>query len=142
MSVYRVKTSELRQLVEPLDGCMWNCGPIDEDDIRTAKENGGFEYRSWDGDGVVHKELTLEEARLFHTRRIAALLDKGHDGRIIMILENHTDNPSAKLNDENHSLAAAYLRGDVEIELVLAASNPDGIKRVLPSATVVTSTDA
>ena len=137
MSTFKVKAKELRNLVDPLDGTMWKCGPISGDEIEEARKKNEFEDRSWSDDEVVHEKLSLEEARSFHIRRIATMLEKGCSGRIAMGLENHTSDVKAYISDGNHSLAAAYIRGDDEIELVIAASKPDEINDLLPSATVI-----
>ena len=136
MSTFKVKTSELRSLVDPLDGNMWKCGPIAEDEIERARQQKTFENRSW-SDEVVQEKLSLEEARSFHINRIATILEKELSGRIAMVLMNDTPEVTAYISDGNHTLAAAYVRGDDEIELLIAAYNPDAIKDLLTSAILV-----
>lgn len=136
MARYKIKASELRLLVNPLDGVMWKCGPIAEAEIFDAKAAGKTEHRSWEGDGLVNS-LTLEQARKFHVNRIATLLDQPIEGQIILILENHVAPIKGYLNDGNHRLAAAYLRGDETICVVVAASAPDKVVNALPSAVLV-----
>ena len=136
MACYEIKTSELRTWVNPLDGTMWKCGPISETEIFEAKAAGKTEQRSWEGDDLVHS-LTLEQAREFHVNRIATLLDCPMEGQIVLILENHVAPIKAYLNDGNHRLVAAYLRGDETVRAVVIASALDTVLEVLPSAVLV-----
>ena len=137
MGLYRVKSSELMNIINPLDGSMWKCGSISVEEIEVARRNKEFEERSWSHDGVVQEKLSLEESRTFHIRRIATMLEKGYTGKIIMALINHTQEIEAFVSDGNHSLAATYVRGDDEIELVIAASDPGSILKILPSARLI-----
>ncbi len=136
MARYKIKTSELRLFVNPLNGDMWKCSPISEAEILQAKASGKTEHRSWEADDLV-SSLTLEQAREFHVNRIATLLDQPMNDEIILILENHVTPIKVYLNDGNHRLAAAYLRGDETISATVAASVPDEILKALPSAVPV-----
>lgn len=134
--VYEISARELRAYVDPLDGRMWKIAPISEDEVRDAIARGVREMRSWEGDNLV-QTLNAEEARTFHIDRIATLFNLPLAENVVLILENHTPTVRAYLNDGNHRLAAAYLRGDSTVKAIVAASDPGKIGCVLPSATLV-----
>lgn len=133
MYIYEIDANELKGFINPLDGGMWKCGEISEQEIYAAISSGKTENRPWNAVNFVIS-MTIEEAREFHINRIATLLDSELTEHIIVVLENHTPSIKAYLNDGNHRLAAAYLRGDKTIKAVIAASDPNKISSVLPSA--------
>ncbi|MCP9796134.1 hypothetical protein [Cyanobium sp. Lug-B] len=141
--MYRVNLEELKEILNPLDGEMWKCGAIPESQILQAFSSNVTEHRSWEGDRVVAEVMTLEEARRYHVNRIATLMrQESQFDRIVLMLENHTENIKATLNDGNHRLAAAYVRGDDSIQAIIAASNPTGIFTILPRSVRIDNEDA
>ena len=135
MPSYIVSLAELRSIVDPLDGTMWQCGPIFEQEVLEALSSGADEQRIWEN---VIQEVAPSERRTFHINRIATLLKKNTnaDG-VILVLENHLPKLTAYLNDGNHRLAAAYIRGDETARIVIAASAPDKVTDTLKSAVKV-----
>ena len=135
MTHYLIPTSELREIVNPLDGTMWKCAPIDESEVLAAVKAGADELRVWEN---VIREIPHAEHRDFHINRIATMLRQNVSiDRVILVLENHTAEVRAYLNDGNHRLAAAYIRGDRAVRALIAAADPAGIPNVLPGATAV-----
>jgi hypothetical protein len=123
--------SELRDFVYPLDGAMWKCGPITNDEIWAAVNANITEDRSWN---TVVNILDLDASRDFHIRRVATLVNNPINEPITLIVVNHTEEISAYLNDGNHRLAAAYVRGDRVIVVRVAASNPAGLMELFPQS--------
>lgn len=134
MPTYRIPTSNLRSIVNPLDGSMWKCIAITEEEVLSAKNDGKVESRCWE---EVKDSIAVEEARDFHINRIATLLDQHDLGKLILCLENHTENIKCYFNDGNHRVAAAYIRNDPFLEIVIAASSDAKIQNVFPDAVLV-----
>jgi len=134
MALFKVPVAELRLHVDPLDGQMWKCRPISEADVRLAVGGGVVELRPWD---QVINTLDEESSRRYHVARIATLVGQPDSERIIVCVENHVTPVRVYLNDGNHRLAAAYVRGDKEIIALLACSVPGREKDVFPGATPV-----
>ena len=136
---YFIKTSELKSLVNPLDGDMWKCKEITVNEVLEAISNGAKEERSW---ADVINTLDEQASRQFHINRIATLHDQEFSNEnhpvAIYIIFPDPDYPSfeleVKISDGNHRIAAAYVREDEELELVIAASDSSKISSVLPSA--------
>ena len=135
MPIYKIEISDLLNLVNPLDGQMWKCGRIEIGLIKEARELKKNESRSWNT--VVNIDITIEEQREFHISRIATLVDNVIDEPITLILENHIEPIKAYLNDGNHRLAAAFIRGDKNINVLVAASSNNPIKNVFPSSILI-----
>lgn len=132
MAHYRVPTAELRPLVNPLDGSVWRCRPISENEIRKAIEAGVRELRPWSGE---LESLPPEQARRFHIDRVATLAAMPPtDESVVILVDNHTPSVVVRLPDGNHRLAAAYVRGDRHVLAVLAPSRPETLCEVLPGA--------
>jgi hypothetical protein len=128
---FEVAVAEVRALADSLDGQMWKCAPISEDEVWDAYRAGEIEDRSW---GEVINTLNEEDARAFHVRRIATLMREPDLGLMILVLENHQHPFVAYFNDGNHRFAAASVRGDSTVRLVIAASAEANIPASLPSA--------
>lgn len=131
MPLFRIPLSDLRPHVYPLDGQMWRCGPLDATEVEAARQSGSQELRQWND---VVNTLGLHDSREFHVRRIATLIDQPSADHIVVIVENHTLPVRVYLNDGNHRLAAAYLRGDPSIDAVVAISVPGSELSVFPNA--------
>jgi hypothetical protein len=134
MTYYRIPLSDLRFHVYPLDGQMWRCGEIDPSEIFKALNENEREHRCW---GTVVNTMTLEDARLFHIRRIATLMDMPCFDRIVVIAETHLNPPKVYLNDGNHRLAAAYLRKDEFIDAIIATPQEGSVLSIFPNATPI-----
>jgi hypothetical protein len=123
--------SDLKKHVNPLNGAMWKCRPIDEAEVWTAVEHGTIEPRTWQ---EVINTLGNEESRQFHINRIATLIAQPSKEMIVVIAENHMNPVRVYVYDGNHRLAAAYVRGDAHISALVAASEPGSMLDVFPGA--------
>lgn len=131
MPKYKIPTEELKIYVDPRDGAMWRCKPIEQREIDAALSSKVQEERRWDD---LVNTLGQEEARSFHINRIATFVRNPPLGDIVLILVNHEENVRAYLNDGNHRLAAAYIRGDSHVIAIVAASKIESIHDVFPGA--------
>lgn len=132
MPKFIIPVHELKQYVDPRDGAMWKCERIDMSEIHAALASDITENRQWDD---LVNTLGYEESRVFHINRIATLAKKPPPpDAIILVLENHTTPVHVYLNDGNHRLAAAYVRGDTHITAIVAASVPESVREIFPGA--------
>jgi len=131
MPRFVIPAHELKARVDPRDGAMWKCEPISASEIDAALASGVKEERRWND---IVNTLSFEESRKFHINRIATLVREVPSDAIVVIIENHTNKVRVYLNDGNHRLAAAYVRGDLLITAVVAASKPEAIGDVFPGA--------
>lgn len=131
MPRFVIPANELRALVDPRDGAMWRCEPIDQSEIDAVLASGIKEERRWND---IVNTLSDEESRKFHINRIATLAREPSPDSIVVIVENHTNMVRVYLNDGNHRLGAAYVRGDSLITAIVVASNPEAICDVFPRA--------
>lgn len=122
MTMFSIPIQDLMTHVNPMDGSMWRCRPIEEKEVRAAVNAGVVESRVWNN---VVNSLDEEDARLFHINRIASLVNQQSDERIVVIAENHQSPIRVYLHDGNHRLAAAYVRGDTHIIAVVACSTQE-----------------
>ena len=136
MSKFNIPAHELRAHVDPRDGAMWKCAPIDASEIDAALASGITENRLWND---LVNTLSYEESRVFHINRIATFVRNPpppHEA-IVVILENHIIPVRVYLNDGNHRLAAAYVRGDTHVTAIVAASVAESIHAVFPGAVLI-----
>jgi hypothetical protein len=131
MPLFKIPISDLRKHVNPMDGTMWKCRPIDDSEIALALHSEITELRRWDD---VVNTLNEAESRRFHISRIATVVKSPSLERIVVVVENHIAPVRVYLNDGNHRLAAAYVRGDEEIAALVAASAPDSVLEIFPGA--------
>lgn len=133
MPAYTIPAHELRAHVDPRDGTMWKCAPIDQSEIDAALASGITEDRQWND---LVNTLGYEESRSFHINRIATFVRNSppQEEVIVVILENHINPVRAYLHDGNHRLAATYVRGDTHVVAIIAASVPESIHDVFPGA--------
>lgn len=131
MPLFRIPLADLRPHVYPLDGQMWRCDPIGAPEVQAALLTNSRESRPWND---VVNTLDPIESRRFHILRIATLMEQPTSERIVVIVENHTPSVKVYLNDGNHRLAAAYLRGDPTIDALVAPSVPGSELAVFPNA--------
>ena len=71
MPLFIVPLNELKRYVNPMDGVMWKCRPIDEAEVNAAITARIKESRSWNG---VVNTMGEVESRQFHINRIATLV--------------------------------------------------------------------
>lgn len=150
MPKYRVPTDQLAAIVNPLDGVRWGCGPITAQHILDVAVAGvGLpENRSWQQ--VNSPNLTAEENREYHLRRLATLIAE-------VLVENHEPqpepNPSRRVRlilvfddaglgrawmyDGYHRIAVAYLMQRPHVDLYITASDDDRIVEALPGAVLL-----
>lgn len=122
--------SELRQVVDPLDGSHWKVRPISPDEILEAIDAGAFVDISWQ---EVSATIPKELHDIFHVRRIAHLVKnaptESQEHKVMLCMVND----EAWLYDGYHRLAAAIVRGDTELTLSINAAE-ELIAARLPSA--------
>ena len=136
MSLYEISSAELRQFVDPLDGKMWRCDPISEAEVLAAISHGVHEPMGWEE--AMSKIQTLEEARNFHINRIATLFGMEMETPALMLI-NHEEEIKGHIFDGNHRVAAAYIRKDPTIRIIVAASEPSKVNITFPSAVLVSA---
>ena len=124
-----IPAHELRVYVDPRDGTMWKCEPIDQLEIDAALASGVEEERRWND---IVNTLSNQEAQKFHINRIATLARQTSLEAIVVIVENHTNPFCVYLYDGHHHLAAAYARRDLLISAVVGASKPASIGDLFP----------
>lgn len=133
MSRYRVPVSEIRNIVDPLLGETWKCAPIAIAEVQTAVEQQKFRSESWN---AVQQSVAPEQARDFHIHRIAYLVHHGYDQEAPKIAVAH-DGVRTWIYDGNHRVAAAIIRGDAALDIVLADTGDGALQKLLPSATLL-----
>ena len=128
---FRVDTTKLRRLVDPLDGAMWKCAKILDREILEAVEAQNFDDRIWD-DLV---QSVNSDMRSYHIARVATLLQQGFtfDGCVLVgVVDAPGQADNFYMNDGNHRLAATYIRAPEFIELAVATNNPDRMTEKYP----------
>jgi hypothetical protein len=138
MPIFSVPITALRNHINPMDGKMWKCRPISEQEITNAIRAGAEELRTWD---QVINTMGEDESRNFHINRIATLVVQPSSERIVVIVKNHLTPIEVHLYDGNHRIAAAYVRGDERIDAVLACSISGHESEVFPGAIPLRSND-
>jgi hypothetical protein len=131
MPPYEVSIEELRACVDPLNGKMWKCDPIEVAEIRAALESGNVEERPW---SEVKSSLEPSLHRAFHVARIALLASKpaeADDTHKVMI---GIAPDRIWIYDGNHRIAAAIVRGDVAMKVWIAPYDESAVLTHLPSA--------
>ncbi len=132
MAKYKVPTSEVAKLINPLDCETWKCDPISVRDVTDAVEESRFRREPWPS---VKNDILLKDSRQYHIERIAYLIHCGFDlyasehKAALIITEDR-----CWLYDGNHRFAAAIVakRSDIEIWIV---GEDKLISEKLPSAT-------
>lgn len=124
----------------------WRCGPITAADVRETVQARILEERSGQ---QVNGSLTQEENRIFHLQRLATLFflapqnavaapETNPNFRIHLILMfAGALLQNAWLDDGNHRVAAASLRGDKHLEIEIITADRAHITDVLPGAVLV-----
>ncbi|WP_158670146.1 hypothetical protein [Bradyrhizobium guangdongense] len=131
MPKYEVSIDELRACVNPLNGDMWKCAPIEEAEITQALEARDFEEKPWK---EVKETLDPSLHRAFHVARIAYLAsspNKPDDDRPIVI---GIAPDRVWIYDGNHRIAAAMVRGDSTMKIGIAPYEEAAVLKHFPSA--------
>ena len=131
MHYYEVSMDEILTQLNPLNGKMWKCAPIDIAEVMAAIKANDCELRPWSD---VKQTLDPLQHRSYHIRRIAFLasssaeVDK-EDKIAIGIVPD-----SIWIYDGNHRVAAAIVRGKSTIKSVIASYDDTIIPEYFPSA--------
>ncbi len=133
IDLYEISVHELRELVDPLNGALWGCAAIQENEVMTAVMDGDLEMQHWDG---VKDDLHGPNSRDFHIRRIAFFVQSGlpDDEHRIRLGVDGTDKSPIRIDNGNHRLAAAFLRQDPTVNALLYYFDAAEVAAVLPSA--------
>lgn len=130
MPWYRVSIPEIVATVNPLSGDMWKCGPIAVEEVQSAVRAGRISHDPW---STKINILAPELHRDFHIERIAALVDaeisKKVDPICIAISPDRV-----WVVDGNHRIAAAIVRGDPVLDLVISPDDHSIIIYHFPTA--------
>lgn len=109
VALYRVPLASLLRYVNPFVTPPWECGPFTIDDVKRAivKEDlQPLPTPSW-------------HARDEHIARVAYLAVEGWDNRFSPVLDVDAFWP---IDDGNHRVCAAVVRGDEYIEMIIVGS--------------------
>ena len=115
----RIPTQSLLGKVDPLSGRLWCCSRINRAEILAAAAAGAQEERPWD---TVKDELQGPKGRAFHIARIATFFEDGlpnDDHSIVLELQDQPDGLPIGVQNGNHRLAAALLRGDEHVDALV-----------------------
>ncbi|WP_145750997.1 hypothetical protein [Nitrospirillum amazonense] len=126
---YSVPINSLKEVVNPLDGVIWKIAPIDPNEVRAAANAGGGIDDSWQD---ANARLPLHLHRTFHIRRLARLLSvlpNAHDEHPITLC---VGSDTTWFYDGNHRAAAAIIRGDLLIELLIAHGDDVELEKLFP----------
>mgnify|MGYP003383414199 CR=1 FL=1 len=130
MPLYRVSTENLATIVNPMSGEMWKCEPIDVEEVKTAMSSGCTAEDSWNAQ---KDAIPNELHRDFHVRRIAALASKAISNEnhpvVIAIAPDRV-----WIYDGNHRVAAAIVRGDPTLDVIIAPYDASAISSHFPTA--------
>ncbi|NKI99574.1 hypothetical protein [Novosphingobium sp. SG707] len=130
---YVIPIASLTAHVNPLDGKMWNVSPINSSEVNQAVVDNNVDDRPWQEVKEYLERLPTNDQREYHIKRIAWLVTNhcGNSAHPMGIAEL----PSGiGFVDGNHRAAAAIVRGDSEIELVVAILGD--VTAVFPGAQV------
>ena len=122
--------ASLKAAINPLDGRTWNVVPIDAEEVLAAAQQGDVCDKSWQE--MQQARLPTELHRDFHVTRIAYLLNARspeHEKHKVMLC---VAADRIWLNDGNHRVAAAIVRGDPTIDLYIADSGELDLAAAFP----------
>lgn len=128
MPKYRVTTSSLKAVINPMDGGTWQVA-VTQDEVLDAIKNGKFEERSWQ---TVSSSLDRKDHHNFHVCRIAYLVQNpsldSDEHKIFLAVSTQRN----WFNDGNHRVAAAIIREDPHIDLWIASSGEFELDSLFP----------
>lgn len=132
---FLIPLEELKLHVDPLSGDLWQCDPIQEDAVLDAVRKGELEACNWDD---VKGELQGAIGHSFHVRRVANFVANGLpvDAYSIQLFlgEASADGVGVTVNNGNHRIAAAVLRGDETVRALLYYFHEEDPGQYFPGA--------
>lgn len=132
MTIYVVRIDELLKHVNPLNGKTWKCDPISISEVEEAIKAAQFDSRGW---SELNNTLEPEAQRQYHIERIALLasnpIETNDPNKVAVCIGKD----QIWIYDGNHRIAAAVVRGDTTMALVLAPYDEAVIPHYFPSAT-------
>jgi len=133
IELFEISVPELRAQVDPLNGELWGCGTIQEDEVKRAVTQGDLGTQHWDG---VKDDLHGPDSRDFHIGRIAFFVKNGlpDDNYRIRLGVDAMDQSPIRIDNGNHRLAAAFIRNDPTVKALLYYFDASDVSAVLPSA--------
>lgn len=133
----RIPTSSLLGKVDPLSGRLWGCSRIDRAEVMAAAARTAREERPWD---TVKDELQGPAGRTFHIERIATFVQDGlpNDAHsIVLDLQDQPNDLPIGVQNGNHRLAAALIRGDEHVDALVYYFDPSDCDRLIPDWTPI-----
>ncbi|NTJ63748.1 hypothetical protein G6M50_37025 [Agrobacterium rhizogenes] len=130
MPKYSMPVASLKAAINPLDGRTWNVAPIDAEEVLAAAQQGNVCDKSWQE--MQKAQLPADFHRHFHVTRIAYLLSASSPAKEEHKMMLCVAKDRIWLNDGNHRVAAAIVRGDPTIELYIADSGELDLPAVFP----------
>lgn len=133
IQLFEISVHELRAQVDPLNGVLWGCGAIQEDEVKRAITQGALETQHWDD---VKDDLHGPDSRDFHIGQIAFFVKNGlpDDNYRIRLGVDAMDQSPIRIDNGNHRLAAAFIRNDPTVKALLYYFDASDVSAVLPSA--------
>lgn len=132
MPKFRMPTSSLKQVINPLDGVTWKVRPIDPIEVREAVQRGEGITVPWQEAQQKGLPPEAESQRLFHVQRVAYLVKnppiEGDTHKIFLAVSKER----VWFNDGNHRIAAAIVREDPFVELYIADSGELELSTLFP----------
>ncbi|MEO9652402.1 MAG: hypothetical protein ABJ360_10260 [Roseobacter sp.] len=132
---FLIPLDELKPHVDPLAGTLWQCDPIQKKAVLDAVQNGEFDTRYWDDE---KDDLVGRIGHSFHARRIANFVANGppvDEYSIQLFLgEASAVGVGVTVNNGNHRIAAAILRGDKTVRALLYFSQIEVPYQYFPGA--------
>lgn len=133
IKLFEISVPELRAQVDPLNGSLWGCAAIQEDEVKRAVMQGNFETQHWDG---VKDSLHGPDSRDFHIARIAFFVQSGlpDDIHRIRLSIDDLDQSPIRIDNGNHRVAAAFIRNDPTVKALLYYFDASAVSAFLPNA--------
>lgn len=128
----RIPTTSLVGKMDPLSGWLWGCDAISSAEILAAVAQGAIEARPWD---EVKDALHGPSGRSFHIERVATFVREGlpsDNHSIVLDLQPQPDGFPIGVQNGNHRLAAAQIRGDEHVEALVYLFDQNDLDRAIP----------
>lgn len=124
---YWIPVAGLTNFVDRMNTCWENhhMAPITKQEIYDAISNKYLEFQPWCTRDIAPPDISDEEQRIFHIRRIATLALDFPPEPITVIVISMDDTPEVTINDGNHRTSAAKVNG---LEFIKARVVSYGIK--------------
>lgn len=137
VELFNVCMAELQPHIDPLGGALWGCDRIQPSEVLAAMAANKLEERTWDRE---KDELQGPGSRDFHVRRVAYFVAMGlpnDSHRIRLSVDALDPSQPIRIDNGNHRLAAAIIRGDAIVQALLYHFDRADVARFLPSAVLV-----